>query len=430
MSDRVDKIQLAIDVYEFENPDRIYNCLGCNHKHPAPTNRGCPFAEMLEEEGASGGVGSSDEPEHSDGESDISPAQKAKPTKAKESAAEEETDELKDLTEMEKEDTIKSLKSQVRRLTAKNIKRKEQMEKILTTKAVPDKVTTDDSAAVTQPKKRAKVNPTTKSKISDGDYYLSDSSDDELDVLISSVTKPETASPAMSASEIKAMVWRKANKLIEKNQMKLSGLTRTGSKFLKKGFLWPQQFIHRRDGHRPVYTELNQPELMLGMYRMAKHAQNADKETEAQHLFALYESIIDDLAYFSFEAVLRSVQMILILVEQGQLEWHEHQRIRQERDREMQLAESEMQLNKARTINNKAADVDTGVFLLCLPFQRGECAVRAESHMSTRGRVRHFCAYCYKQLGKKWKHPESLCGKKSAGTPGSSKQQEAATEQC
>jgi hypothetical protein len=54
--------------------------------------------------------------------------------------------------------------------------------------------------------------------------------------------------------------------------------------------------------------------------------------------------------------------------------------------------------------------------LYCAPYQKGSCT-EADEHSTARGTtVRHVCAYCFRQTGSGYPHPEEKCRRKKFNT--------------
>ena len=406
--DRFQKIKEAIEIYDFEST-REYKCHTCLHKHPAPTGPRCPFADMLEEssptnQGKSTSKKQNEQPLTDESSDDDQGEQEP----GQEGGSGEVTPDEDDITA-----ESAALRNQLESLQSEITKLRHQAKK-------GRKLKTKGKSG--RRKKASKVQYSSPSSTSSS--VQSSSASDDSDSVTSSASSSsdednhgrnrKKQGASKKRSKVKKMVEKKAKKMIKKRALKNSGLNRTGEKYVKVGFLWPQQHIWRADGHRPFFKELSACELALGIKRMSNEAKENGKKQEARDLMDFMERVLEDLAEFNFRAVLRSVQKAMLLVEQGVWRWSHKKQLQEERDRVINRNTSKSEGTPSKTSASTApADNDKGTTLVCYPYQRGECGIKGEFHHTAKGKLYHYCNYCLTSLNKRWRHPESKCGKKN-----------------
>ncbi len=217
----------------------------------------------------------------------------------------------------------------------------------------------------------------------------------------------------------KWQVKRAARELVrkQKKRCKKSGVVRQ-HKDTEVGcyFKWPNQFVNRSGGHQPTWEEVEEPELMLGIYRMCKKLFSRKKKMAGQVVAQLHELSLADLRDFGFSAIKNSIQSVLQALEQRSLEWKDKDGILSLRERVL-LRELRAEVLKSvpRPSGQRGGrdDGDKGPFILCNKFNRDECNLTCRFHVTAGVTFHHVCSYCYRVHKYKNYHSETQCNKKA-----------------
>lgn len=213
---------------------------------------------------------------------------------------------------------------------------------------------------------------------------------------------------------------KRAKKL---GQNRKSGVLRVGGRDPRNVFKWPQEHITRRGGGTPRWDELTPAELVLGFSKMANRSTERGRDAEAVHIRSFQEVILKDLDRFKLTTVRRAVEAVLVEIENEDLRWSSKREIQFVRQQELAMPEhtttAKAENNTNSGTSTKAKDNKSGKgSRYCLPFQKGECPIISSSHGSDHGRVRHICAYCFRNERKHYSHSELACDRKPGNQEG------------
>lgn len=194
-----------------------------------------------------------------------------------------------------------------------------------------------------------------------------------------------------------------------------SGRVMTANDSVKRRIEWPQKHVYRGlDRKVADYDSLSVPEFCYGHLTLAFSCKDQDvKQRMLQHL----QQMMLDASQFDWELVKSFHAIFLQQLEQRQMEW----------DSDLGLLRSQYLFSrfggqvikpKDSITTTKEIRKDTNDFassgpLFCVPYQTGECKKEGEAHASSRGTVRHVCAFCLKATGRFCLHAEEKCIRKT-----------------
>ena len=184
------------------------------------------------------------------------------------------------------------------------------------------------------------------------------------------------------------------------NRMK-SGRDKTSAECVSTQIEWPHYYVFRGSDRRPArYDELSVPEFVAGYMKIVTD-NVADVHTTTLMLNHLHD-LMSDVTEHSWDNVRNCHAIILQQMEQGRITWEDERRLRELRHT---YAHARARGSGEQSKQNLRGPV------FCYKFQDGECPYDHD-HTTSRGFVRHICAYCLKHTGFAYKHPWSACQRK------------------
>ena len=172
-----------------------------------------------------------------------------------------------------------------------------------------------------------------------------------------------------------------------------SGREKTASDFIKVEMEWP----HYHDRKPAHYDDLAAVEFVHG-YLTSVLEGNHNARTKDHMLRHLKDLMLDE-SEFSFEAARNCHGIVLQHLEQARLTWADKDRLQ-----ELRRKYAQRRLSEESKSNKSARDRDRTP-LFCLKYQEQRCSYN-EDHQTTRGFVKHTCAYCLRVIGNTYRHPE------------------------
>ena len=211
------------------------------------------------------------------------------------------------------------------------------------------------------------------------------------------------------------------NRPITSNKGKTTGSTRTADDLhVQKDVTWPHFYVRRGSERRPVvFDELTLPEFVYGFLAMIEEAPE-NQSMKDKMLFRLKE-IMRDCTDFDWVTMKNFFRILMQDIEKGKLSWGDDTRIQEMRVLFIHRLTVERQ---APTASGHQAPIAPGhpaatasghqakaPLLFCLSFQEGTCQYNFD-HSSSRGPLKHMCAFCYRMTGNAYPHREIDCKRK------------------
>ena len=135
----------------------------------------------------------------------------------------------------------------------------------------------------------------------------------------------------------------------------------------------------------------------------------ATRNIMLQHLMGLMQDATD----FPWEGVRNAHGIILAQIEMGGCNGRHTQNNGAEAhicQRASAASPQSSHNSSKRQAGTRHSHTEGPVF--CLPYQDGACVYQGD-HDTSRGSVRHICAYCLKATGHAYPHPEKKCRRKA-----------------
>lgn len=188
-----------------------------------------------------------------------------------------------------------------------------------------------------------------------------------------------------------------------------SGRAKTASDFIKVTIEWPHFHVFRGADRKPAqYDDLSMAEFVFGYLAIVQEGEHPSTVKRAMLLHL--QGLMQDAAEYTFEGARNCHAIILQQLEQGRFTWTNTDKLLELRRTYAQRQTSDSAHQATRTGKDRP--------LFCLKFQEGTCTYTGE-HQTNRGLVKHVCAYCLKQTGSSYNHPENLCRRKAKWNTGS-----------
>ena len=194
---------------------------------------------------------------------------------------------------------------------------------------------------------------------------------------------------------------------VSKTKRAKSGRKRTAADLVKVAVEWPHYHTYRGPGKdMAAYDDLTVTEFVHGFVTtlLASHADARDKNTQLRHL----QHLMLDATDYGWEAARHAHGVILQEMEAGRITWADEDNIQ-----ELRHLYCQRFVRSNPSAPSHAAPNMTKGPLFCLSFQNDKCPFDGD-HNTTRGRVRHICAYCLRVQGAAFKHSEAACRRKAA----------------
>ena len=206
-----------------------------------------------------------------------------------------------------------------------------------------------------------------------------------------------------------------AGKTIKSKRSKLkSGREKTVSDYAKLFVEWPHFHVFRGTERKPAkFDELSLQEFMFGCLNIILDGVDESDFVQQRAMLALLRDICSDAMEFSWENARNCYAIILQQMEQGRLTWSDTESLQQLRRTyaHKSAPASSHAFSKSSNSVSPAKGTCTSGPLYCYKFQEGTCSFSAD-HSTTRGSVRHICAYCLKAVGAAYNHGEHECQRK------------------
>ena len=188
-----------------------------------------------------------------------------------------------------------------------------------------------------------------------------------------------------------------------------SGRDKTVSAFAKLYVEWPHYHVYRGTERKPArFDDLSPVEFTFGALNIILDGA-VDSEQQRAMLGLLRDTCSDAMEY-TWENARGCYAIILQQMEQGRLTWTDTAAFR-----ELRRTYAQKQILDMKEINDKGQSASqaksTAGPLYCYKFQEGTCRFSSD-HKTTRGAVRHICAYCLKSVGAAYSHAEHECQRK------------------
>jgi hypothetical protein len=172
-----------------------------------------------------------------------------------------------------------------------------------------------------------------------------------------------------------------------------SGRVRTTADTVVRNIPWPHFGVFKGPDRKPAsYDSLTLPEFVGGYARIITRAEPDTQKAMLLHLVDLME----DAAAFPFQNVRNFHGIVLGLMEQDELGWHDEDKIQKLRQQ------------YCRIPDNSAAKAPVDTAPPCPDYQLGKCEHKS-AHDHKGSRVQHICAWCFRVRRKHTHHPENLC---------------------
>ena len=178
--------------------------------------------------------------------------------------------------------------------------------------------------------------------------------------------------------------------------------------------------IHRAGETKPpAFDTLTVQEFVVGFMCDIDKCKDEHKK---KRLWLHLHQLMTDAMHFGWESIRGFHAVFLQQIEQGRMDW----------DSDISSLKTQYLLAPLGKLSDKQAEPrrnqevprdrerdreygehpTTGP-VICLPYQSGGCKAIGDQHESTRGTVRHICAFCLKATGRFCHHPEDKCIRKT-----------------
>lgn len=183
---------------------------------------------------------------------------------------------------------------------------------------------------------------------------------------------------------------------------KKSGKVRTVSDMVLKHIDWPHFYVYRGpDRQAAKYVDLSVQEFVFGFMCIIRKTKSPDKELMLNHL----QELMEDAVTYGWESVRNYHSIILQHMEMKRIGWRDTEAIQKlRRTYAMQTPMDKFKMDSTARRQTKGP-------MFCLSFQSNKCN-ESTDHASSRGFVKHICAYCLKQVGQEYNHSETDCRRK------------------
>ena len=183
-----------------------------------------------------------------------------------------------------------------------------------------------------------------------------------------------------------------------------SGRDKTAAESVSVAVEWPHYHVFRGADRRPAkYDELTITEFVAGYLKivLANLAETKNVTLMLKHL----GNIMGDVTEHSWENVRNCHAIILQQMEQARLNWADTDSI-------TELRTTYAHARPKITVDHYRQASRTNGPLFCFRYQSESCTYDSD-HTTSRGFVKHVCAYCLKTYGVLRKHAEQVCRQKS-----------------
>ena len=186
-----------------------------------------------------------------------------------------------------------------------------------------------------------------------------------------------------------------------------SGRVKTAADFIKVEMEWPHFHVFRGASRKPAkYDEINLAEFVYGYLSIVLESEQSPAigRRMLQHL----RGLMMDTSEYSFEAARNCHAIVMQQLEQTRITWDDA-------DKMVELRKTYAQRGHAAeaTATANSGREHTRGALFCLKFQEGRCTFH-DDHQTSRGMVKHVCAFCLRQYGATYRHTEQDCRKRKA----------------
>ena len=182
----------------------------------------------------------------------------------------------------------------------------------------------------------------------------------------------------------------------EKRKGKKSGRLVTADHIIVKRVDWPHFHVYRGADRSPAsYKDLTIQEFVYGFLCSLEETK---RQTSKEHMLCHLKELMEDAIQYGWPSVRNYHGILLHQFELNKITWMDTAEIQKLRRR---YVHQPVPFNR----------VPKGP-LFCLSFQEHKCT-QAKDHDSSRGFVKHICAYCLKNNGKEHRHAESDCRQKA-----------------
>jgi len=155
------------------------------------------------------------------------------------------------------------------------------------------------------------------------------------------------------------------------------------------------------------YQDLSVQEFVAGYLASLEVSQESPEVRDK--MLAHLKELMQDAADFPWANVRNFHAVLLHQFEMGRMSWRDDGRIQQLRRTYAQMFRGPQAAETSKTGHPKG---QTKGPAFCLSYQRGACKYTTD-HETTRGKVRHVCAYCFTVTGNTFPHAESDCNRKA-----------------
>ena len=189
------------------------------------------------------------------------------------------------------------------------------------------------------------------------------------------------------------------NMSIHKRQLKSGSLTTAADKIVHV-IDWTHFYVFIGRNRRPAeYNDLCLSDFVYGFLAMVRRLKQG-QERQEQIMLRMLGDLMQDATKYGLEEARSFFRELLINIESDRLSWEYQEEIRDLR--------REHFLGCQKVVQNKEHDKTSQY---CALYQWGKCDLAYE-HRSSKGIVKHFCSYCWREHRSQHLHPECACRKK------------------
>ena len=178
-----------------------------------------------------------------------------------------------------------------------------------------------------------------------------------------------------------------------------SGRAKTTEDFIIRDVPWPHYGVYKGAKNKPAdYDELSLAEFVYGYVDMLRRNKKLDTKTKGKMLAHL-QDLMEDAISYPWSNVRNFHGVMLGEMERDLIDWGDTKAINKLRVKYSQRQDNSEASNKFR---HRESYGDKNV---CENYQKGTCPHEGD-HSTSKGQVRHVCAYCLKVRHKAFVHME------------------------
>lgn len=183
-----------------------------------------------------------------------------------------------------------------------------------------------------------------------------------------------------------------------------SGRDKTAAECVHIPVEWPHYYVFRGADRRPArYDDLTVAEFVSGYMNIVMQKLDDTKTTKLMLMHL--NNIMHDATLYSWQTARNCHAIILQHIEQGRIDWTDTDTMKELRQTYAQVRQNANGENGRQNSRGHTGPV------FCLKYQTDSCQYDGDHH-TTRGLIKHVCAYCLKTSGAFRRHSESTCRNK------------------